>query len=301
MSIDRYGIHIGFLFIHFYGVVLMLGVLAAAYLSSLRARELKEDPERIWDMLTWLIIAGVIGARLWHILTPSVTLVEQGITAMYYLTHPLDALATWRGGLGIPGGVAGGCLGLFIYTRRNKLSFPLWVDIIAPALALAQAIGRIGNYINQELYGLPTNLPWAIYIEPAYRIDPYLDQAYYHPLFLYESLWNLINMALLIWLGKRFTKWLKAGDIFLTYLVIYPLGRFCLEFIRVEYSPIGAINANQLMMAIIAVLSLIALFLRHRADFNKIKDTDSDQIISKKIENESEIEQQGKSDIAINN
>jgi phosphatidylglycerol:prolipoprotein diacylglycerol transferase len=267
MSIDRYGIHIGVLFIHFYGVILMISVLIAAYIASLRAREMREDPEHIWEMLTWVVIGGVIGARIWHILTPPTSSVEQGITIQYYLTHPLDAIAIWKGGLGIPGAVAGGALAVYIYTRRHKLNFGLWLDIIAPGLALAQAIGRIGNFINQELYGLPTDLPWAIYIEPAYRVPPFMDSVYFHPLFLYESFWNLINMALLIWLGRKYIGILKPGDIFLSYLVIYPIGRFLLEYLRVDYSPIGNFNINQLMMALIIVLSLAAILWRHREEF----------------------------------
>jgi phosphatidylglycerol:prolipoprotein diacylglycerol transferase len=273
MSIDRYGIHIGILFIHFYGVILMIGVLVAAYVASLRAREMREDPEHIWDMLTWVVIAGVIGARIWHILTPPASMVEQGITAHYYLTHPLDAIAIWKGGLGIPGAVAGGALAVYLYTRAKKLNFGMWMDFIAPGLALAQAIGRIGNFINQELYGLPTDLPWGIYIEPAYRVAPYLDNVYFHPLFLYESLWNLLNMALLIWISRRFIGMLKPGDIFLSYLVIYPIGRFFLEYLRVDYSPIGPFNINQLLMALITVLALAAILWRHRQELDKKSQT----------------------------
>lgn len=276
MSIDRYGIHIGVLFIHFYGVILMIGVLVAAYVASLRAREMREEAEHIWDMLTWVVIAGVIGARIWHILTPPASMVEQGITAQYYLTHPLDAIAIWKGGLGIPGAVAGGALAVFIYTRRKGLNFGLWLDIIAPGLALAQAIGRIGNFINQELYGLPTDLPWAIYIEPAYRVRPYMDSLFFHPLFLYESFWNLLNMAILIWLSRRFMGILKAGDLFLCYLVIYPFGRFFLEYLRVDYSPIGALNINQILMALVIISAIAAFLWRHKDEFGEraqIKDT----------------------------
>jgi len=269
MSIDRYGIHIGVLFIHFYGVILMIGVLVAAYVASLRARERSENPEHIWDMLTWVVIAGVIGARIWHILTPPASMVEQGITVQYYLTHPLDAVAIWKGGLGIPGAVAGGVMALYLYARRYKLNFGVWLDIIVPGLALAQAIGRIGNFVNQELYGLPTNLPWGIYIEPAYRIQPYMDSLFFHPLFLYESLWNLLNMALLVWMDRRFYKWLKDGDLFLSYLVIYPFGRFLLEYLRVDYSPIGPFNINQVLMALIMILAIAGLLWRHREELGK--------------------------------
>jgi phosphatidylglycerol:prolipoprotein diacylglycerol transferase len=189
-------------------------------------------------------------------------MVEMGITTQYYLTHPLDAINVRAGGLGIPGGVMGGALALWIYTRKKNLSFASWVDIIAPGLALAQAIGRWGNFVNQELYGAPTDLPWAIFIEPSKRLQEYIDVAYYHPMFFYEFLWNLMNMALLLILGRKFKDKLFRGDIFLIYLVVYPIGRFLLEFIRLDPSNVGGINANQTTMAIITLASLTLLILK---------------------------------------
>jgi phosphatidylglycerol:prolipoprotein diacylglycerol transferase len=156
----------------------------------------------------------------------------------------------------------GGALALWLYTRKKKLSFASWVDIIAPGLALAQAVGRWGNFINQELYGAPTNLPWAIYIEPSRRLAEYKDVAYYHPMFFYEFLWNLMNMTVLLILGRKFKDKLFRGDIFLIYLIIYPVGRFLLEFIRLDPSNVGGINANQTIMAIIAISSLTFLILK---------------------------------------
>lgn len=258
------GFYIGPLFIHFYGILIMLGALAAAWLSTVEAKRRGQDPEVVWDALAWVLIAGIIGARIWHILTPPPSMVAMGITTQYYLTHPLDAIAIWNGGLGIPGAVMGGALAFYLYARRHKLSFATWTDIIAPGLALAQAIGRWGNFFNQELYGAPTNLPWAIYIDPAHRLPSFENIAYYHPLFLYESLWNLANMALLLWMGRRFKDRLLPGDLFLSYLVVYPVGRFLLEFLRLDASRVAGINANQTLMAVIFVLAGIALFLRHR-------------------------------------
>mgnify|MGYP002412755321 FL=1 len=141
-------------------------------------------------------------------------------------------------------------------------------------MALAQAIGRWGNFVNQELYGAPTNLPWAIYIDPAHRLPGFENQAYYHPTFLYESLWNLANMGLLLWLGRKYSDRLRPGDIFLTYLIVYPIGRFFLEFLRLDSSQVAGINANQTLMAVIAVLASIALYLRHRFYHPPSKDQD---------------------------
>jgi len=257
-------ITIGPLTIHFYGIIIMLGVLAAAWVASREAHRRGEDSEVIWDALVWVVIGGVLGARIWHILTPPESMVVQGLTTMYYLTHPLDALAIWRGGLGIPGAVIGGALTLYLYSRRHGLHFTLWVDIVAPGLALGQAIGRWGNFFNQELYGAPSNLPWGLYIEPQYRLAGYEAVERYHPLFLYESLYNLANMVLLLWIARRFEKSLKPGDVFLTYLIVYPVGRFFLEFLRLDASRVIGLNINQTLMLVVALVSGISLFIRHR-------------------------------------
>ncbi len=250
--------------VRFYGILIMTGAMAGALLAARECKRRGMAPDIIWDLLTWLIVGGVIGARIWHIFTPPPTSIAQGLTTSFYLTHPLNALAVWNGGLGIPGAVIGGFIALFIFARREGLQIAAWVDVIAPALALGQAIGRWGNYFNQELYGAPTTLPWKIFIDPAYRLPQFADIEYYHPLFLYESLWNLGNMALLLWLSRRFENRLKPGDVLLAYLVIYPVGRFLLDFLRLDVSMLGGINANQTFMAIVAFLAVLTLGWRHR-------------------------------------
>lgn len=263
MILDQTGITIFNFKIYFYGIIIMSGVVMAAYLSYRRASKYGQDPERVWDMVTWVVIAGILGARLWHILTPSPSLVAQGIDTWYYLTHPIAALDIRSGGLGIVGGVAGGALGAFIYLRRNGLSFATWVDIIAPGLILAQGIGRWGNFVNQELYGAPTTLPWGLYIDEAHRLPAYMDQAYYHPTFLYESILNLIGMALIIWLGNRFFEKLIPGDLFLVYLIYYPVVRIFMEMLRLDSSTVGGLNANQVPMIFVAAAAGLFLVYRH--------------------------------------
>lgn len=258
------GFYIGPLFIHFYGVILMLGALAGAFLADKEARRRGQSSDLVWDAFIWLLIGGVIGARIWHILTPPPSFVEQGITTAYYLTHPLDAFNLRAGGLGIPGAVIGGAIALFWFCRRRKISFGMWTDIAAPGLALGQAIGRWGNFVNQEVYGAPSNLPWSIPIDPVYRVPGFEQFERFHPLFLYESLWNLANMAILLWVGRRYAKRLQYGDIFLIYLVIYPAGRFFLEFLRLDASQVGGINFNQTFMLLVAVIAAAALFVRLR-------------------------------------
>lgn len=255
------GFPIGPLFIRFYGIILMLGALAGAWLATREAKRRGHEPEIVWDLLTYLLIGGIIGARIWHILTPPPS---SGITASWYLTHPLDALAIWKGGLGIPGAIIGGAIVLYFYTRRHKLNFAEWTDIASPSLALGQGIGRWGNYFNQELYGAPTNLPWKIFIDPDHRLPGYDNFEYYHPLFLYESIWNFGNMFLLLWISRRYADRLKNGDLFLIYLIIYPVGRFLLDFLRLDASMVSGININQTIMAVVAVCAGAALYWRHR-------------------------------------
>lgn len=270
------GFNIGPLFIHFYGIILMLGAVAAAFLAEFEARRRKVNSELVWDGLIWVLIGGILGARIWHILTPPQSSVAQGITTAYYLTHPLDMLNIRAGGLGIPGAIIGGAIALYFFTRRSKLSFALWTDIATPAVALGQAIGRWGNFVNQEVYGKPTDLPWAITIEPLYRLPEYVDVAKYHPLFLYESLWNFMNMAVLLWLARRFTDRLKTGDLIFVYMIIYPIGRFLLEFLRLDSSQIGGINANQTFMVFVALAGAAALIWRHRRPKPTIETTTDD-------------------------
>lgn len=259
-------IHIGDFsyIIHFYGIVIMLGTLAGAFLANREAKRRGYTPDILWDMLIYLIVGAVIGARIWHIFSPPPTSLAQGITTAYYLTHPFAAIAIWNGGLGLPGGVIGGALAMYLYTRKHNLDFAVWLDIAAPGLALGQAIGRWGNFFNQELYGAPTNLPWAIYIDPQHRMQGFTDQAYYHPLFLYESLWNLANMILLLFLRRRFSDTLTKGELFLIYIFNYAVGRFLLDFLRLDASQVGGINFNQTAMGIVIVVVGTVLIWRHR-------------------------------------
>jgi phosphatidylglycerol---prolipoprotein diacylglyceryl transferase len=250
--------------IYFYGILIMLGVVAAAFLGQAEAKRRGINPDYIWDALFWVVLAGIVGARLWHVFTPPPSMVAQGITTQWYFTHPLDLINIRNGGLGIPGAIIGGALALWLYCRSKKISFLTLADTAIPGVALAQAIGRWGNFFNQEVYGKPTNLPWKIYIDPAHRVEGYTGFGYYHPLFLYECLWNLLNMAVLLWLGRRFGKWLKPGDLFFIYMIMYAIGRFSLEFLRLDSSQVGGINFNQAFMVVVALFAGVFLFLNHR-------------------------------------
>lgn len=250
--------------IYFYGILIMLGALTATWIAYKRAKDYGRDPDLAWDMLPWALVGGIIGARLWHILTPPASMKAQGITTLFYLTHPLEMLNLRNGGLGIPGAVLGGFIAVYLYARNKEESILTWADIIAPGLAVAQAIGRWGNFFNQELYGAPTNLPWKLYIAPNKRLPEYANVSYYHPLFAYEFIWNLLNAGVLIWASRRYKNWLKRGDLFCIYLVFYGVGRFLLEFLRLDPSPVAGLNINQTLMAVIAVGALAVLVIRHR-------------------------------------
>jgi phosphatidylglycerol:prolipoprotein diacylglycerol transferase len=263
MSFDSLGIHIGTLYIRYYGIILMTGALIIAWTGEILARRRKLDPEIVWDMFLWVVIGAVVGARIWHILTPPESMVAAGLTTSYYLTHPFDAVNLTKGGLGLPGGIVGGALAMYLYCRRNKLSFLLWADIAVPGIALGHAFGRLGNWVNHEVYGLPSNLPWAIYIPPEYRITQYANVDRYHPLFLYEALLNLVNFGILIYVGEKIAAKLKEGDLMLLYLVNYGTLRFFLEFLRLDWSPVAGLNINQLVAATTALVSVLILVWRH--------------------------------------
>lgn len=257
------GFNIGPLTIRFYAIIIITGAILGSWLAARLAKRAGRDPEIILDILPWLLIGGILGARLWHVFTPSASNQAMGITTQNYLRNPIEILKIWKGGLGIPGGVIGGALTLIIYCKARKLNFLEWADYIAPGLLIGQAIGRWGNFVNQEVYGGPSNLPWAITIDPAYRISGFEQVAKYHPLFLYESLLNFLAAGLLVLINRKWRKKLFAGDLFLLYLVLYPTIRFFLEFMRLDPSPVAGININQTSMLVVLVIAVALLVLRH--------------------------------------
>lgn len=246
--------------VYYYGIILMLGVVAAAYVAESEVKRKKMNSAFLWDSLVWIVVGGVIGARIWHVLTPPPSM---GITALDYLKNPLDILAIRDGGLGLPGAVIGGVYALYIYSKRRNQKFVRWLDILAPAIPLGQAIGRWGNYINQELYGKPSDLPWAIFINPENRLSGFAEYETFHPIFLYESLWSLASMFFLLWIARKYDDKLKQGDLFLTYLITYPIIRILLDFLRLDASEVVGININQSVMAVVLVISAFLLVRRH--------------------------------------
>ncbi len=253
--------------VHWYGLLIVTGVLAGALYASWRAKQDGENPDHIWNGLIASIIFAIIGARLYHVFSsPAGGMVGWS----YYRQHPEEIFYVWQGGLGIYGAIIGGVLGAALYTLYAELSPLRWLDYGAQAMALGQAIGRWGNFINQELYGPPTNLPWGLIIDPQHRIAPYNDLSAYppdtlfQPTFLYESLWCLLLFLVLAWVSQKYRDRLLEGDIFLGYVIGYPLGRFFVEFFRPDAWKIGPIPAAQLVAILCVVGGTAALVIRHR-------------------------------------
>jgi len=268
--------------IRWYGLLIVAGALAAAYVAAIEAKRRQEDPEHAWNILIWCLILGILGARLYHILS-SPAGSSRGFS-YYFIEHPFTtltlfgasvpfptALLIWEGGIGIFGAILGGILAILIYSYRHNLNVWRWLDIVAPGMLLAQAIGRWGNYFNQELYGPSTNLPWGILITDAnQRIAPYTDLATYpldstlfQPLFLYESVWNLIGFGLLMWLGRKYYHNLLDGDITSLYLIWYPLGRLLIEGFRPDAWTTFGIPVAQIV-SLILILAGVGLWIYRR-------------------------------------
>jgi phosphatidylglycerol:prolipoprotein diacylglycerol transferase len=202
------------------------------------------------------------------VLFPSISSVEAGRTAQWYLTHPFDLhdgmFIVWSGGLSIFGAVLGGALAVVIYAYRHKLDTLSWIDMAAVAVPLGQAIGRWGNFVNEELYGKPTDLPWGMRVDnpPA----PFTSATRFHPLFLYESLWNLATTGVLLFIWLRYRDRLKKGDFLLMYLLSYGTVRFFLEFLRIEVTMSYGINVSQAVSGAAALIAAALLLIRHRSE-----------------------------------
>ena len=216
------GFHAGPLFFHFYGLCYVVGITAAVILTRRLWREKGGDPDLVYTVALWGVPAGILGARLYH-----------DVTSWNEVQHNWYGwLAVWQGGLGIWGGIAGGFLGGVIPLRRHHVSVTRFMDAAAPGLLVAQAIGRVGNYFNQELFGGPTNLPWALQISPAHRPLGYLGYATFNPTFLYELIWDLALAAALIWLIRH--RQIRAPGIFALYVTGYSAFRIFEELLRVD-------------------------------------------------------------------
>jgi len=223
--------HIGSVPLRAYALCIILGVVAAVWLGEKRWIARGGAEGQVGDIALWGVPFGLVGARLYHVITDP-ELYFSHSDAPNHDWHPLGALEIWHGGLGIWGAIAGGVLGGYIGARRSGLRFRPLLDALAPALLLAQAIGRWGNYFNQELFGKPTSKPWGLEIDRAHRPDGYENFATFHPTFLYECIWDLGAMGLVIYLDRRLR--LGFGRCFALYVMVYCLGRGWIEALRID-------------------------------------------------------------------
>ncbi len=268
--------------LHWYGVFIVGGAALAAWFSSRLAAQAGENPDHIWNLLAWTLLIGIMGARLYHVFSSP----ADGGGWVYYREHPMDIINFWNGGfrgLGIYGGLVGGIIAVIGYCWINKLNVIKYLDFLAPNVPIAQAVGRMGNFVNQELYGPATDAAWAFHINPNYPCqvptgapgycgDPNISQAAidwyaatgFHPTFFYEAGWSLLSFGVLYFIMRRFGRSLRMGDMALLYFIAYPLGRFWVEAFRPDAWTMGTLATAQWIGLGSIVISSILLFLRHR-------------------------------------
>lgn len=247
---------IGPITIYWYGALYFVSILLAYFFVRHRLRQISQPHaqalrDNLVDFGFGLVVSGLLGARLYHVLNEP----------LYYLTNPLKSMAVWEGGLAIHGGLVGGALFSLWYARKCGVSFLWLADLIAPALLLAQSIGRWGNYFNQELFGKPTGLAWGIPIDEAHRPFAYAQYEYFHPTFLYESLWDFLGLLLILFCERRWK--LPRGSVFALYLVTVGLGRFLVELLRIDSVPM--IGIARLPHVIASLVVIVGITITYKA------------------------------------
>lgn len=256
--------------LRWYGVLVMTGVSVAAWFANREVMRRGEKGDAIWDMLIWILPAGILGARLWFVVNATFG----GST--YYLQNPIKVFYIWEGGLHIYGGFVFGLLAMYFYLRKHKMDLWLFLDAIAPMTLLGQALARPANFINQELYGPPTSLPWGIPIDAAHRLAAYADLAKYplestrfHPVFAYEMIWNFLAVAVLLYVSHHFADQVKPGAVFFGWLIFAGLGRFLIEFLRPDQPQVGGTWITTTQVATILMMLVGLAMLGYR--YGKIK------------------------------
>lgn len=249
---------LGPLTLRYYGLTMAAAVLVGLLYARKTAPDFGFNPGFAEDLALYLVPVGFIFARAYHVMS----------SFGYYRPHPLDAFKVWQGGLSIYGAVLGGVLVLLAVKTKFGLQARMsrLLDWLAPAVLLGQIVGRVGNFFNYEAYGLPTSLPWKMFVPPGFRLPGYLDQAYYHPWFLYEALGNLVSFWLLI----KFFKKQEPGSLFFGYILLYNIWRFCLEFIRIDSVFVGNIRQNAAVSLGLVIVGLFGLVMSRFRQHAKI-------------------------------
>lgn len=244
---------VGPLAVRWYGLLIATGVLLGTALAHREAIRRRVDPDTLLNAIVLTVLVALAGARLYYVL----------FNWDYYGANPAKIVAVWEGGLAIHGGLMAGALTTILYCRRAGLSLPVTLDIMAPCVAVGQAIGRWGNFFNQEAFGVPTALPWKLYIDPAHRPPELAGFEYFHPTFLYESLWNLLVFGIL-WFGLRKRLEGRPGTLTLCYLGLYSIGRFFVEGLRIDSLMLGSLRAAQVVSVLLVAASGAGLLLMFR-------------------------------------
>lgn len=244
-----------------YGLMIAAGVVAAVWLAGRRMKKRGIHQDHAAMLAMWVVPFGLIGARAYHVMTD-----WERFEGRWG-----DVWKVWEGGLGILGGVIVGALSGVIFAKRSGFATRDLLDICTPALPLAQAIGRWGNYFNQELFGRPTDVAWAVEIDEQHRPAQYLTEDTYHPTFLYESLWNLGVVGLVLWIDSK--KVLKRGYLFAMYLAAYAIGRLWIEDLRIDRATeLGGVRVNIWIYGGLLLLSVLALFIGTRRGDDAFED-----------------------------
>jgi prolipoprotein diacylglyceryl transferase len=251
-SPSRGVVHLGPLPLRAYAACILLGAVVAVWLGDKRWVARGGKKGFVAEVATTAVPAGLVGARLYHVLTSDQS---------HYLSHPIDALKIWQGGLGIWGGIAGGALGAWWVLRKHRVPFLAFADALAPCLPVAQAIGRFGNYFNQELFGRPTTLPWGLKIDAAHRPAGYSSFATFQPTFAYEALWDLGVAGLVLWADRRWQ--LGRGRAFALYVAAYCVGRGWIEALRIDDAhKLLGIRLNDFTAGLLFIAAVTYLWVR---------------------------------------
>jgi len=250
--------------LHFYGLMIAVGVVLGATFADRRWVQRGGTQGEIGRLAVWAVPGGVIGARLYHVITDY----------EIYTHNPWKAFAIWDGGLGIPGGIAAGVITGLVVARHRSLSLPLLLDSIAPALPLAQAVGRWGNWFNQELFGRPSTLPWAVRIDLAHRPVGLEHYTSFQPTFLYESLWNLAVVGVVLLVERR--NLLRPGRLFAVYIAGYALGRFFVERLRIDFAhTIAGLRVNEWISVLAFIIAIGFVVTGRRSPNTEATPTDT--------------------------
>lgn len=252
--------------LHWYGVIMAVGIVLGGMVAEWGLKLRGEDGEHIWELLIWGVPFGIVGARLWYVLNDILG------GGRYYLDYPLKIINLPEGGLHFYGAVLFGALGAYIYVKRSNVDFQIILDAAAPALLIGQALVRPANFINQELYGQPTDLPWGIAIDAAHRIAPWTNLALFpiettrfHPAFGYEMVWNFLATGILLWIFMEYREKLKPAVIFAGWLILEGAGRQIIEFFRPDQPrlPGTDISYSRIVAGIMIIVGIFMLLIKY--------------------------------------